>query len=56
MNRPATTQRPEFADAPAATSHVAVIKRFGKIALTMILFAVVVTGIVALKAVIWIPH
>jgi hypothetical protein len=35
---------------------IATIKRVAKVALTMIAFAVVVIGIVALKSWVWIPH
>lgn len=32
------------------------IEHFGKVALTMLLIAVIVTGTVALKSAVWIPH
>jgi hypothetical protein len=45
---------------PARTRHAratdGILRRFGRVALTMVAFAVVVTAIVTLKAWIWIPH
>jgi hypothetical protein len=53
--RPQKVQDAVPAGAPAR-SHVAMIKRVGRIALTVALFVIVVSGIVAVKSYVWIPH
>jgi hypothetical protein len=40
----------------AVAAHMEMIKRVCKFSLTIVLLAVVATGIVALKVAIWIPH
>jgi hypothetical protein len=40
----------------AVWPHAATIKRFGRIALAIVLAIVIVTAIVALKSLIWIPR
>ena len=49
-------ERTAPSDTAAAGSHAAMIKRFCKFALTMLLFTLVIAAIVALKSAIWIPH
>jgi hypothetical protein len=41
---------------PRQEKVAAMIKQFGKVALTMLLITVIVIGIVAVKSAVWIPH
>jgi hypothetical protein len=54
--RPLKVRSAPPAGASAAESHFAMIKRVGKIALGITVAIIVVTGIVALKSYVWIPH
>jgi hypothetical protein len=52
---PETQSRPSTA-IPAAAAQPAAWVRFAKVALTLLAFVVVVTAIVVLKSLVWIPH
>jgi hypothetical protein len=56
--RPAPTPAAEapVAQPFAVQPHVAVIKRFCKVAVACVMFTTAVIAIVALKAAVWIPH
>jgi hypothetical protein len=43
------------ADAFPAASHIAMIKRFAKFVLSMVLIAIVMTAIMAIRVVTWFP-
>jgi hypothetical protein len=43
------------ADVSNATSHLAMIKRFAKFALTLVLFVLALAGIMAIRFLVWMP-